>query len=116
MEKPSLGLLLEKVPEVISVRRSERKVELRLRGEDDILSTDLGTISRLLRSSWYPHPRANLNKEITERVRLSPGKDEDLGNLNVIHKLILPHRKESEEVMSKPNESSKKLGPGSCLI
>ena len=24
-----------------------------------------------------------------------PEKDEDLGNLNVIHKLILPHREES---------------------
>ena len=35
---------------------------------------------------------------------------------SVIHKLILPHRKESEEVKSKPSESSKKLGPGSCII
>ena len=56
-----------------------------------------------------------MNKEITERVRLSPGKDEDLGNLNVIHKLILPHRRESEEIMSKTNESPQKLEPGSCL-
>ena len=50
-----------------------------------------------------------------ERMRLTPGKDEDLGNLIVIHKLILPHQKESEEVKSKQNESSKKLGPGSCI-
>ena len=49
--KPSLGLLLEKVPEVISVPRSERKLELRLGGEDNILSTNLGTVWRLLRPS-----------------------------------------------------------------
>ena len=90
-KKPSLGLLLEKVPEVVSVPRSERKVELRLGGKDDILSTNLGSVWKLLRPSWCPHPQANLNEEVTERVRLSPGKNEDLGNLNVIHKLILPH-------------------------
>ena len=61
------------------------------------------------------HPQENLCVEVTERVRLSPGKDEDLGNLNVIHKLILPHRKESEEFMSKPNVSPRKLEPGTCL-
>ena len=76
---------------------------------------NLGTDWKLLRPSWCPHLQANLNEEVTERVRLSPGKDEDLGNLNVINKLILPHRKESEEAMSKPNESPKKLEPGSCL-
>ena len=37
------------------------------------------------------------------------------GNLKAIHKLILPHRRECEEFMSKPNESPKKLKPGSCL-
>ena len=56
-----------------------------------------------------------MNEEVTERVRLSPGKDEDLGNLNVIHKLILPHPEESKEVTNKSNKSSKKLEPGSCL-
>ena len=56
-----------------------------------------------------------MNKEVAERVILSPGKVEDLGNLNVIHKLILHHRKESENVISRPNESPKKLEPGSCL-
>ena len=29
-ERPSLGLLLEKMPEIISVPRSDKKVELRL--------------------------------------------------------------------------------------
>ena len=33
----------------------------------------------------------------------------------MIHKLILPHRRESEEIISKQNESNKKLEPGSCL-
>ena len=69
-ERPILGLLLKKVPEVVSTFSGE---------------------------------------EVTERVRLSPGKVEHLGNLNVIHKLILPHRKESEGVMSKLSE------PGNCL-
>ncbi|XP_063710853.1 uncharacterized protein LOC134839282 [Symsagittifera roscoffensis] len=69
----------------------------------------------LRRSSWCPHPQAVLNEDVTERVRLSPGKDENLGNLYVIHKLSLPHREESEEDMSKSNESSKMIEPGSCL-
>ena len=113
-EKTSLRLLLEKVPEIISVPVYERKLELRLGSDDDTLSTNLGTIWRLLRPFWCTHTQTSLN-EVTERVRLSPGKDEDLGNLNLIHKLILPHREKSEEVMSKPNESSKKIEPGSCL-
>ena len=48
-------------------------------------------------------------------VRLSPAKDEDLGSLNVIHKLILPHQGEPEEAMSKPDKSVKKMEPGSCF-
>ena len=56
-----------------------------------------------------------MKEEVTEYVRLSVGKDEDLRNLNVIHKLILPHRRESEEITNKPNKSPKKLEPGSCL-
>ena len=42
-------------------------------------------------------------------------KDEDLGNLNVIHKLILPHCKELEETTSKPDKSVEKMEPGSYL-
>ena len=80
------------MPEVISVPRSDNKVELTLGGEDNVLSTNLGTIWKLLRPSWCPHPQASLNEEVTERMRLSPAKDEDLANLNLIHKLILPHR------------------------
>ena len=90
-------------------------MELGLGGEDGTLSTNLRTLWRMLRPSWCPHPPTSLNKEVMEQVRLTPGKDEDLGNLNVIHKLILPHRKEFEEVKSKPNESSKNLRPGSCI-
>ena len=47
-------------------------------------------------------------------MRLSPAKDEDLGNLNVVHKLILPHRKESEETRSKLDKLVKKMERGSC--
>ena len=48
--------------------------------------TNLGTVWKLLRPSWCPHPHASLIEEVTERVRLSPEKDEDLGNLNVVAK------------------------------
>ena len=99
-ERPSLSLLVEKVPEVVSVPRSDKKVELRLGGKDDVLYTNLGTVWKLLRPSWCPNLQASLKEEVTERVRLSVGKDKDLGNLNVIHKLILPHRRESEEIMN----------------
>ena len=47
-------------------------------------------------------------------MRLTPTKDEDLGTLKVIHKLILPQSKESSEAMSKLG-SVKKLKPGSCI-
>ena len=50
--KPSLDLLLEKVPEVVGVPHSERKAELRLGDKDDILSTNCVTVWKLLRPSW----------------------------------------------------------------
>ena len=53
-------------------------------------------------------------EEVTERVRLTPTKDEDLGTLDVIHKLILPQSKESGGTTSKLG-SVKTLEPGSCL-
>ena len=80
-----------------------------------MLITNLGTVWKLLRPSWCPHPHASLIEEVTERVRLSPTKDGDSGTLNVIHKLILPHSKESEETMNKLERSTKKMEPGSCL-
>ena len=111
-ERPSLGLLFEKMPEVISVPRSNKRVELKMRNGNDMLVANLGTVCRLLRPSWSPHPHASLIEEITERVRLSSATDEDLGNLNVVHKLILPHRKESEETTSKQEKIVKKMEPG----
>ena len=95
--------------------RSEKKVELKLGGEDNTLPTKLGMVWKLLRPSLCPYPQANLNEEVTEQMRLSPGKNDDLGNLNVIHKLILPHREESKEITNKSNETSKETEPGTCL-
>ena len=115
MERPSLGLLLEKMPEVISVPRSNKRVELKMGNGNDMLVTNLGIVWNLLSPSWCPHPQTSLIEEITERVRLSPAKDEDLGNLNVVHKLILPHRKESEETTNKQENPVKKMEPDSCL-
>ena len=66
-----------------------------------MMTTNLGTVWKLLRPSWCPHPHASLIEEATERVRLTPTKDEDLGTLDVIHKLILPQLKESGEATSK---------------
>ena len=114
-ERPSLGLLLEKMPEVISVPRSNKRVELKMGIGNDMLITNLGTVWKLLRLSWFPHPHASLIEAFTERVRLSPAKDEVLEKLNVVHKLILPHRKESEETTSKLDKLVKKMEPGNCL-
>ena len=72
--------------------RSEKRVEVQLGGKGYVLFTNLGTVWKLLRSSWCPHPQANFNEEVTERMRLSPEKHADLGNLNVMHKPVLPHR------------------------
>ena len=113
-EKPSLDLLLETSPKVISVPRSNKRLELKKGNGNGMITTNLGTVWKLLRPSWYPHPHASLVEEVTERVRLTPTKDEDLGTLDVIHKLILPQSKESGEAMSKL-VSVKKLEPGSCL-
>ena len=113
-QKPSLGLILERMPKVISIPRSNKRVELKMGNGNGILITNLGTVWKLLRPSWCPHPHASLIEEVTERVRLAPTKDEYLGTLNVIHKLILPQSKESGEAMSKLG-SVKKLEPGSCL-
>ena len=113
-EKPSLGLLLEATPKVISVPRSNKRVELRMGKGNGMMTTNLGTVWKLLRPSWCPHSHASLIEEVAERVRLTPTKDEDLGTLDVIHKLILPHNKESDEATGKLG-SVKKLEPGSCL-
>ena len=114
-ERPSLGLLLEKTTEVISVLHSNKRVELKMGTGNDMLVTNLGIVWKLLRHSWSPHPHASLIEEIVKRVRLSPAKDEDLGNLHVVHKLILPQRKESEETTSKQEKLGKKMEPCSCL-
>ena len=79
------------------------------------LSAIFGTLWKLLRKSGGANSQASLNEEITEQLRMSSAKDENLGNLNVIHKLILPHREEPKEVTSNWDESVKKLEPGSSL-
>ena len=115
-ERPRLGLLLEKMPRwVISVPRLNKKLELKMGNGNDRLITSLGTVWKLLRPSWCTHPHASLIEEVTERVRLSPAKDENLANLNVSHKLIQPHRKESEETTSKLDKLVKKMEPGTCF-
>ena len=113
-EKPSLGLLLEATPKVISVPRSSKRVELRMGNGNGMMTTNLGTVWKLLSPSWCPHPHASLIEKVTERVRLRLTKDEDLGTLDVIHKLVLPQSKESGGATSKLG-SVKKLEPGSCL-
>ena len=100
-KRPSQVLLLEQMPEVISVPHSNKRMELKMGDGNDILVTNLGIVLKLLKPSWCPHPHASLIEEITERVKLSPAKDKDLGNLNVVHKLILPQREESEETTGK---------------
>ena len=70
-ERPSLALLLEKMPEVISVPRSNKRVELKLRNGNDMLVMNLGIVWKLLRPSWCPHPHASLIEEITERMGLN---------------------------------------------
>ena len=113
-EKPSLGLLLEATPNVISVPRSSKRLELRMGNGNGMMTTNLGTVWKLLRPSWCPHTHASLIEEVTERVRLTPSKDEDLGTMDMIYKLILPRSNESGEATSKLG-SVKKLEPGSCL-
>ena len=87
-ERPSLCLTLEKMPEIISVPRSNKSVELKVGNGNVMLITNLGTVWKLLKPFWCPHPHASFIEEVTERVRVSPTKDEDLGTLNVVNKLI----------------------------
>ena len=96
-ERASLGLMLEKTPEVVSIPRSSKRVEMKMGNGNDLLVTNLGVVWKLLRPSWCPHPHASLIEETTERVRLAPTENEDLATLSVVHKLILPQVKESVE-------------------
>ena len=43
-ERPSLGLILEKAPEVISVPRSSKRVELKISNGNGMLVTNLGVV------------------------------------------------------------------------
>ena len=113
-EKPSLGLIFETTPKIICVPCSNKRVELKMGNGNGMLITDLRVVWKLLRPSWCPHPHASLIEEVTERVRLAPTKDKDLGTLNLVHKLILPQSKESGEATSKLG-SVKKMEQGSCL-
>ena len=113
-ERPSLGLIFEKTPEVISVPRSSKRVELKMGNGNGMLVTNLGVVWKLLRPSWCPHSHASLIEKVTERVRLAPAEDEDLATLSIVHKLILPQVKESGEATSKLG-SAKKMEPVSCL-
>ena len=113
-ERPSLGLILEKTPEEVSIPRSNKRVEVNMGDGNGLLITNLGVVWKLLRPSWCPHPHASLIEETTERVRLAPTEDEDLAKLSVVHKLILPQMKESGE-KTNSLESAKKMEPGSCL-
>ena len=81
-ERPSLGLLLEKTPEVVSIPRSSKRVELKMGNGNGLLITNLGVVWKLLRPSWCPHPHASLIEKTTERVRLAPTEDEDLATLS----------------------------------
>ena len=112
-ERP-LGLILERTPEVISVPRSSKRVELRMGNGNGTLTTNLGVVWKWLRPSWCPHPHASLIEEVTERVRLAPTEDGDLATLSIVHRLILPQMKESSE-MTSGTGSVKKMEPGSCL-
>ena len=107
-------MILEKTPEVISVPRSSKSVELKMGNGNGMLVMNLGVVWKMLRLSWCPQPHASLIEEVTERVRLAPAEDEDLATLSIVHKLILPQAKESGEATSKLG-SAKKMEPGSCL-
>ena len=100
-EGPSLGLMLEKTPEVVSIPRSNKRVEVNMGHGNGLLITNLGVVWKLLRPSWCPHPHASLIEETTERVRLAPTDDEYLAKLSVLHKLISPQTQESGEKTSK---------------
>ena len=113
-ERPSLGLILEKTPEVVSIPRSDKRVELKMGNGNGLLITNLGVVWKLQRPSWCPHPHASLIEETTERVRLAPTEDEDLAKLSVVHKLILLQVKKSGKKTNNLR-SAKKMEPGSCL-
>ena len=60
IEKPSLGLILEKMPELRSVPHSNKRVELKMGNGNGMLVTNLGVVWKMLRPSWCPHPHASL--------------------------------------------------------
>ena len=86
-------MILEKTPEITSVPRSSKRVELKMGNGNGMLATNLGVVWKLLRPSWCPNHHASLIEEVTERVRLAPTEDEDLATLSIVHRLILPHMK-----------------------
>ena len=68
-ERPSLGLLLEKMSEAISGPHSNKRVELKMGNGNDIMITNLGTVWKSLRPSWCPHPHASERDCHHRRVR-----------------------------------------------
>ena len=54
-ERPSLGLILEKTPEVVSIPRSNKRVEVNMGDGNGLLITNLGVVWKFLRPSWCAH-------------------------------------------------------------
>ena len=107
-------MLLEIETEIVCVLRSERRLELRLVGKENILFTNLRVVWRLMRPSWYPHTQASLTEDTKECITLLTKKD--LGNLNVIHKMILSHREDPKpEAEESRVELPNTMEPGTCL-
>ena len=70
-ERPSLGLILENTPEVISVLRSGKRVELKMGSGNGMLVTNLGGVWNLLRPSWCPHTHASLRRRSQVKRRVN---------------------------------------------
>ena len=75
---------------------------------DEVLSTNLGTIWKLLRPPWCPHPHASLIEEVTERVRMS-GEFEFSAQIDPTSSGVIGGG------TSKLDKLVKKIEPSSCL-
>ena len=62
------------------------------------MAQKLAVVWKLLKRSCCQQPQASLNSGNIEKIRQMTGRDEDLVDMNVAHKLILPRQPASKNM------------------
>ena len=116
-QQTKLRLVLEEKMNAPSVPKSDNRVQFGLGLSDELLRLSLMVVWKLMKPSWCPSPNADSILRATQDVQRELNSDCNLGDLNIIYKLMATASKSNEENKVEfagwgPEDWVK---PGSCL-